>query len=188
MSDSEGPARGYSWPPFRPGHDRSVVSGSRSERRVGPLAEQILAAELAKPGCPLHLRDAGGPFTSALTDWSRAQAVADLLFDYLAEQDLPAALAELSREVTDEESGKGRTRRTSVAKRTASTLDAWLRASKHARELRKSLGLDPESAARVSRDLSLSRSYQVRSPLDEMRERFEAGQRREIGAGDDDGR
>ena len=185
MSDSEGPARGYSWPSFEAGHERSTVTGARSERHVGPLAEQILAAELAKPACPLHLRDRGGPFASAMTEWARAQAISDLLFGYLAEQDLPAALEEVSREAGEEERpARGTVRRRSVAKRTASTFDAWLKASKHAAALRKSLGLDPESAARVSRDLSLSRSYQVRSPLDKALDRI--AEQRAIGGADDD--
>jgi hypothetical protein len=33
-----GPARGYSWPPFAPGHTLSMKHGATSERRIGPLA------------------------------------------------------------------------------------------------------------------------------------------------------
>jgi hypothetical protein len=33
------PARGYSWPPFEKGHELSIKSGTRSERKIAPLRE-----------------------------------------------------------------------------------------------------------------------------------------------------
>ena len=51
------PARGYSWPPFEPGHMLSVKSGIYSERFVTPRADEILLRERAKPTWPAYLEE-----------------------------------------------------------------------------------------------------------------------------------
>ena len=160
---------------------------SRSERHVGPLAEEILKVELAKPDHPPHLK-IPGPFEAALVAWSRAEAVAELTFSYLDGADLAAALAEVTKEASEEDSTtKGKVRRRSVSRRTVSALDAWFRASAHAGALRRELGLSPVAAARLAKDLGQSRWYAGASPLDKALDAIEAERQAAIEAGGDGG-
>ena len=164
-----------------------MVHGATSPRRIGARAAEILAAELAKPTCAPYLREPDSPFTAALTAWSEAEAVKEHLFSYLDEHDLAAALAEVTKEASEDEASKGKVRRRSVSRRTVSAFDAWLKASAHAAALRTKAGLDPVSAARLSRDLSQSRWYQSASPLDQALDRIEAERQAAIEAGGDGG-
>lgn len=72
------PARGYSWPPFEPGHTKSVKHGAASPRLVSPIAER-LAADLVE-SAPW----AGGrQFAETVRAWAWAQAQCVLLHEYL---------------------------------------------------------------------------------------------------------
>ena len=44
-------------PPFQPGNEQALVTGHRSERYVGPLAERIAEGLLTDPDVPPHIRE-----------------------------------------------------------------------------------------------------------------------------------
>lgn len=70
------PARGYSWPPFTPGHTVSCRHGIWSQRTWEPLAEDLVGGLLEdKP-------DLGG-YPELLAAWGRAEARCVLLSEYL---------------------------------------------------------------------------------------------------------
>jgi len=182
----KGDKRGYSWPPFEPGHEASTVHGARSPRRVGPLADEIREQLLADGSTPDHLRRA--EFAAAVAAWARSEAVVRLLWEWLAEQDVEAALTDTTSSAEVEEHGKAVTKRRSVSRRVTSVLDQLHRAEVRAAGMRRALGLDPLSAGRLARDLSQSRWYQTSSPLDKALERIQADRERAaIEAGGDGG-
>ena len=74
------PRRGYSWPPFEPGHTLSTKHGARSERFVRPIADR-LTAELVEIA-PWAARPAYGPTVAA---WAYAEAQLYLLRAYIDE-------------------------------------------------------------------------------------------------------
>ncbi|MGH2749352.1 MAG: hypothetical protein ACRDK3_00490 [Actinomycetota bacterium] len=53
---SPSPARGYAWEPFQQGHTLSQKSGYWSDRRIGPLADEVLDSLLAA------IREAGATY------------------------------------------------------------------------------------------------------------------------------
>lgn len=183
----KGDKRGYSWPPFEDGHTRSTLHGARSERRVGPLADEIRDQLLAGEGTPEHLHRP--EFASAVAAWARSEAVVRLLWDWLAEQDVEAALTDTTRSAEVEETTKNITRRRSMSRRVTSVLDQLHRAEVRAAGMRRALGLDPLSAGRLARDLSQSRWYQGVSPLDRALAEIQAERDRQaaIEAGDGGG-
>ena len=139
--------------PFETGNSRALIHGSRNERTVGPRAAALERAARSDPQWPPYLSDS--TYRSAVTAWARAEAVAELLWEYLAEQDIGAAMTAL--ETAEENTtgpGKGPGRKVSTTRRTASALDAWHRAMSTAAGLRKSLGLDPLSRARLGKDVT----------------------------------
>ena len=121
--------------PFQPGHTKSVVHGARSERTIRPLAELLMQSILEDAEQPDHLRSPMFRFT--LSECCRAQAVAEILFDYidsLGVEDM----------VRPRLSG------------TKSPVDQWKAAAAHAANLRSKLGLDPVSYARIAKDLGIA--------------------------------
>jgi hypothetical protein len=122
-------------PPYAPGNTSAMVHGARSERTIRPLAEQLMQAILEDAEQPDHLRSPMFRFT--LSECCRAQAVAEILFDYidsLGVEDM----------VRPRLSG------------TKSPVDQWKAAAAHAASLRSKLGLDPVSYARIAKDLGLA--------------------------------
>ncbi len=70
------PARGYSWPPFQPGHRVSLRHGVWSKRTWEPIAEELVTGLLdEKPDL--------GSYPELLAAWSRAEARCVLLAEYL---------------------------------------------------------------------------------------------------------
>lgn len=126
MSDSKGPARGYSWPPFEKGNAAAVTHGAQSPAKVEPLAAELAAGVVA-----LAPWLAAPEFVHAVRAWGRAEARCELLDRWLAE-----------RGPLDED-GKPRP-----------AAEFLIRAERLAGELRRSLGLDPASRARLMRDAS----------------------------------
>ena len=180
----KGDKRGYSWPPFTEGHTRSTLSGYRSERQIAPLAAQIEAEELAKPGCPPYLHEAS--FRHTLSAWAWAEAIVRLIRAWLAEQDVTAWLSEHEEHEETEERTKDSTTRRGTLRRIQSQLDALHKAETRADTLRRRLGLDPAAAAKISRDLSQSRWYAgAVSPLDQALDRIAAERQAAIEAGSD---
>ena len=153
-------------PPFRPGHEQSLVHGAHSERHVGPLAAQIAAELLADPDTPAHLHES--LFASSLIAWARAEAICQLLWRYLEGQDdIAAAMTEVTTGIETEEATNRKTTRKTAGKRVASVLDTLRRYETLAGNLRGRLGLDPASAARIGRDLAQRRHYDGATPLDQ---------------------
>lgn len=177
----KGPERGYSWPPFEAGHTKSTVHGATSPRRVEPLAAEIEAELFATEGVPEHLRRP--EFKAAVAAWARSEAVVALLWRWLADQDVEAALTDVTRSAETEETSKGRTSRRSVSRRVGSVLDQLHRAEMRAAGMRRALGLDPLSAGRLARDLSQSRWYAGATPLDRALDRIEAERQAAIEGG-----
>lgn len=71
-------------PPFEPGHELSMTAGHRSERKVGPLADQIAHDLLTDPDVPPHIREP--LFAASVQAWARAEAVVRLLWQWLEER------------------------------------------------------------------------------------------------------
>ena len=155
MSEPGKAARGYSWPPAEPGNELAMVHGARSERRIAPLAEQIASSLLSHPDTPPYLREPS--YAPAVRAWSRAEAVVSLMWDWLAEQDLEAALADST--VTDEAERRSRSKssRHTTSRHTEAVLTQLHRAETRAMNLRSRLGLDPLSRARLGKDVASQR-------------------------------
>jgi hypothetical protein len=182
----QGSARGYSWPPFGAGNTVAEVHGARSERRIVPLADRIARELLERESTPPYLREP--EFAPSVAAWSRAEAVVALLWDFLAERDIVAAMSEVSGEdETTETTGKGRSERHMKAKRITSALSELHRAETRAATLRGRLGLDPMSRAKLAADLGQARWYAGRTPLDVALDRIEAERQAAIEAGAGDG-
>jgi hypothetical protein len=158
----KGPARGYSWPPFEPGNAAAFVHGAFSERAIAPRAEALARAVLEDGEFPDHVRSP--VFRISLAAWTRAEAVASLLFDHLitlgAEQMMTPRLAG-----------------------TRAPVDLWRAADAHAAKLRGELGLSPVSYARIAKDLGIANRAsedaleRMAKAGREIRERREAGLR-----------
>lgn len=181
----KGDRRGYSWPPFEAGHERSVVSGAHSPRRVEPRAAEIASAIRADPSSPEWLRLP--QYAAALAAYARTEAIVSLLTEWLDTQDLGDVLTDTTRTAEVEERTKTRTTRRSTQTRVVSVLDQLHRAETRANSLRRELGLTPASAARLTRDLSQSRWYAGASPLDKALSAIEAKRQAAVGAGGDGG-
>lgn len=131
-----GPARGYSWAPFAPGHTASLKHGVYSEPRVSARASELMAAVLADPRLPDHVRSA--LFEPALRAWSRAEAMAEAAWDWATAKDNPDEMFELKPGVM------------------RSPSEVWKGLEAHAARARSRLGMDPASYAAISKDLGLA--------------------------------
>lgn len=184
--------------PFTPGHEASVKHGGFSERRVGPLAERIKAALLEDPDCPPFLHE--GKFARALSAWSRAEALAELIGRYLDTIDIGGALSEVTEAAEDEDrAAPGTVRRRLSSRKRLSVLEALHRAESRAQSLRRELGLSPASYAQLAVHVGLAHRQQADAIEKlarkgaEIRERREAqlreaAERAAIGSGDTAGR
>jgi hypothetical protein len=127
------PARGYSWQSAKKGSALALKHGAMSPRLRDPLAKQLvgqLMAEANEPGSKVSYL-AEPSYRAAVGRWADAEAVVQLLQNYIVEQ---GALKE-----------DGDTRPALDALRNWSTLAANLRAR---------LGLDPLSRARLGKDIT----------------------------------
>lgn len=127
------PARGYSWPPFAPGHELAVKHGAYSPRRVDPLAAELVGLVLADDAVA-YLREPR--WRPALWAWARAEAQVQLLTEYLEAKGagVEGGVGDLGEE------------------RVRSAYLLLHRAETRATTGRTRLGLDPLSAARLGRD------------------------------------
>lgn len=176
--------RGYSWPPFTDGNHAAELSGARSPRRVGPLAAEIRARLLGHPDCPPHLHRP--EFSSAVDAFCWADARCRLQRAWIDEQDLDAALADVTTTTEDERRSKSGTSRVSTSRRVTSAFEALRKWESHAVNCRKQLGLDPLSAARVAKELGQARYFGTATPLDRKVDQLEAARLAAIEAGEDD--
>lgn len=126
---SRGPARGYSWPQFQPGHvSLTQTHGAMTERIRAPLERAIVEELLelaAAPDSPVGYL-AEPAYRGALRIYARAQVQAQLMADYLEEHGQ-----------FDEE---GRLRQ---------AVDARRRLDEQALNAGSRLGLDPVSRAKL---------------------------------------
>lgn len=180
--DGWAPEFGGQRPPFQPGNESAVVHGARSERYVGPLAARIAEELLEDADTPGHLREP--LFAASVQAWARAEAVVTLLWRWLDGQDIEAGLTAVATTTEDEVASGGKVSRRSVTKTLPSVLDQLRRYESIASSLRSKLGLDPASAAKVSRDLALTRHLNA-APLDAAIAEIE--RRRALTAGGGDG-
>jgi hypothetical protein len=150
-----GAARGYSWPPFAPGNTIALAHGASSERSVAPLAEKIATGLLTHGSCPDYLLEPA--YAPVIAAWSRAEAVTQLLWQYLGGMDAEKALSETIAGEEDETHGDGgRVTRRSRSTRILSVLGELHRAETRAMNLRGRLGLDPLSRAKIAKDIGLA--------------------------------
>ena len=128
-------ARGYSWPPFAPGHELSTKHGAKSARKVEPLARELAAQLLTVPGAE-YLQ--APRFSSAVYAWARAEAKCARVAEYL--ETMP-----IERQMESPKPG------------TAPPLEIWRRLEATALTHRGRLGLDPLSAARLGKDVAAAK-------------------------------
>lgn len=129
LPGSQGPARGYSWEPFKPGHFKSKKHGAHSDRIIVPIAAQIandLMTELP------YLRDP--TYREAVLDYARTVARVEVLEKWLDEN--------------------GEIREDGTVAPAATYL---LRCRGHAASAASRLGLDPLSRAKLGKDVTSSK-------------------------------
>lgn len=141
----------YGKPPW-PGNEIALVHGARSERRVGPLAEQITAAILSDPGTPPYLQDPSYGLT--LQSLGRCEAICELLWRFVAAQDVEALLADVTETEEVETHGEGGTiTRRSTSRRVESALNQLRKYEAQAAHLRQHLGLTPLTRSRMAKNI-----------------------------------
>lgn len=139
------PRRDYSWPPFKPGHELSKRHGAYSPRSWRPLADRI-AAELVD----VAPWAAEPTFAASVAAWARVEAQLQLVLDWLDEHG----------PLDDEGEPRGAT-------------NLQLKLESSAANLRATLGLDPQSWARL-----LASFAAAGDPADEgRRQLLEVGRR-----------
>jgi hypothetical protein len=121
--EGRGPARGYSWSPFQPGHELSMKHGARSPRKIEPLAAELVAGLLES-------RPELEAYPEAVWAWGRAEARCVLLSEWIA-----------SRGLIDPETDQP-----------MPGLKSLLSFENQAANFRAILGLDPTSEARLAKE------------------------------------
>jgi hypothetical protein len=195
------PPRGYSWPPFEAGHEVSLRHGANSPRRVGPLAAQFAEELLSSEDTPDYLR--APRYRAAIMAYCRAAAACSLLLSYLDEQgDLAAMLTDTT--VTDESEvrtygrdggattdgggdddgsttrvpGQGSKRRTARRTRSEHVASAFAELYRWEGRLAKAsatLGLDPASHARIGKDVTGARAFDLAAEIARLSREDAAG-------------
>jgi hypothetical protein len=145
-------------PPFQPGNTLAETHGADVRtRRVGGRAEEILARYKADPSWPPYLDDPS--WSAALKSWSRAEAVCELLVEYMSDMEIEDANSDIitteeNTHVTGNPSGEQWTTRRSKTKRSAAPLEMLRKFETIASNHRNRLGLDPLGRARLGKDIS----------------------------------
>lgn len=170
---------GRQHPDFGAGNSVAVTHGATSPRRLLPLAEAFAAALLADGETPAYLKDP--LYARAVMGWARAEAVVDLLSEWLSGQDLEAGLTEVTRsaETEDRDGGRdegGRVTRKSVSRRTAGVLEQLRKHEVLAMNLRAQLGLSPLSRARLGKDVAAQKADLARLWAEQDREEASAAE------------
>jgi hypothetical protein len=161
------------------GSDRKMVSGSQSERKIGPVAAAIKAELLSDPECPDYLKDRiWGP---AIDSWAHAEAVVRLLRTWLDQHDIADALTEFTDEDETVHVKGNRTRRVSRGRRVHSVIEQLRQAEGRAERARQRIGLDPLARARLGKDIlkstfDLAKFLAETAPAAEVRRESAAGE------------
>lgn len=169
-------------PPFAPGNQLSLAHGAYSAHRVAALAAEIEQRHRAMPSWPAYLDEP--TYGRAVQMWCRCEAVCELLWAWLTEQDLEAALTETTEQTGSEHANGGRVTRQSTTRRVSSVLDQLRGWESRAAGHRARLGLDPLSRAKLGRDVTATR-LDGAELLTRMREAAEAAEKAQ-GATDDE--
>lgn len=131
---------------FKPGHELSPTRhGAYSERRLQPIAAELLAEVLADPDVPQYVK--ATPYRHTLIDWARTEAKVLLVETWLDSEAQKAGVALL----LPQRQGQGVTQ-------AESALRLLERLRGHAARLRSELGLTPASAARLGKDVAIGRA------------------------------
>jgi hypothetical protein len=168
------------------GSDKRMVSGSQSERKIGPVAAAIKAELLSDPECPDYLKDRiWGP---AIDSWAHAEAVVRLLRSWLDQHDIGDALTEFTDEDETVHVKGNRTRRVSRGRRVHSVIEQLRQAEGRAERARQRIGLDPLARARLGKDIlkstfDLAAFLAETAPVAEVRRESEAAGELPPGAG-----
>lgn len=141
---SQGDARGYSWEPFKPGHELSTKHGGYAPRRVNPLAAEVVELLLADDAVS-YLREPR--YSAAVWSWARTVSTVQLIDEWVDTMPISAAA----------ESDRGKTSPLELQRRWHATLQ-----TQNAR-----LGLDPLSAARLGKDVAAARVDMAKLLTDE---------------------
>lgn len=140
MTDATRPPRGYSWPPFQPGHMLSVQHAAYSPRLLEPLAEARRAELLADPS----LAYLAEPWAAgAVKRYSMAQAVVDNVWSALSRIDEALAADDVAPKA-----------RAALERRRQSALELLHRFIRLADNQAHRLGLDALSRAEIARALA----------------------------------
>ncbi|MBD2760120.1 hypothetical protein IEE94_11440 [Yimella sp. cx-573] len=136
--------------PFQPGNEVAMKHGAKSPRRVDPLADQ-LRDELLSSGDVEYLR--APRFASAVRAWSVAEAKCALISRWVDSMTIEQAAA----------SEQGKT----------SPLELLRKWEATAQTQRARLGLDPQSAARLGKDIAQGKQADAAAALSALREQAE---------------
>ena len=128
LNGGKGPARGYSWKPFKPGHTKSMKHMARSERVVAPLAAEIGNSLLQE-----HDRLRNPLYRESVLEYARLLAQQELLEKWLDEHGLIV------------ESGD-------KAGKVQPAAEYLLKVRKQASNIADRLGLTPLANARLGKD------------------------------------
>lgn len=149
-------------PPFQMGNTLGQVTGAdpRSQR-VGERSQEILERYRSMPSWPGYLDDPS--WAPALRSWSRAEAVCELLVEYMADMSIEDANSDI---ITSEENvhqkynveGHQLTSRRSRTRRTNAPLEMLRKFETIASNHRNRLGLDPLGRARLGKDISQTKN------------------------------
>lgn len=145
---------------FQPGHQLSVTHGARSQRLLRPIAQALMDGLYADPTTPPYLHDPS--YGSAVQGWAYAEAECYRLRSYIDE--MTGTADTLTERVTINETvqeGPDGIRRRSVQARIRSAQEALDRAERRADKLRSELGLTPLSRARLGKDISVMRRFDL---------------------------
>lgn len=160
MSDLERAGRrGYSWPPFEPGHELSTLHGAKSPRKVDPIAEGLVDWVTTADGLE-HLREPR--FLPAVWAWARVEATVQLLSDYCAGLVVEQATVPQRKGAS------------------SSPLEILRQHEATAATMRARLGLDPMSAAKLLRELTETSATARFAGLEAVREQGRQARLRRI--------
>lgn len=134
-----GPARGYSWEPFKANNTAALKHGARSERVIAPLAAAIGNDLLEQ-----HTRLRDPLYREAVLEYARVLAQVEVLQTWVDKHGM------------FDEGGK-----------TTGAADYLLRVRKHASNLADRLGLTPLANARLGKD-SAAASFDIAKLMAEL--------------------
>ena len=157
------------------GNKLRLTHGARDPERVGPLAEQVMAALLNSPTCRGDLKKP--EMYWAVAAWAQAEAQVHLMRVWLDSEGITAAFTELTTtSETETGIGEGTVHRQSASRKVASLMSELHKAEVRANNCRIQLGLTPLALMRLGKDATsaqwdLARMFGEFADQDEKRAR-----------------